>query len=176
MAKIAVLIGDMFEDSEYTEPAKALKEKGHEIVRVGLAEGSTVTGKKKGTEVRINMSAANANPDDFDALFIPGGFSPDILRAEKEPVEFARKFMESGKPVFAICHGPQILITADVLRGRKATGWKSIAQDIRNAGAEFVDAEAVEDGNLVTSRHPGDIPAFVRASLGMLDKRIPLET
>jgi len=168
MAKIAVLIGDMFEDVEYTEPAKAFKKAGHELVRVGLKKNSTVKGKKKGTPVRIGLAVKDARVSDFDALLIPGGYSPDKLRADDNAVAFTREFVESGKPVFSICHGPQILITADVIRGRKITGWKSIVQDIKNAGAEFIDREVVEDGNLVSSRQPGDIPAFVEASLKRL--------
>ncbi len=168
MAKIAVLIGDMFEDVEYTEPAKAFKKAGHDIVHVGLKKDSTVKGKKEGTPVKIGLAVKDAKVSDFDALLIPGGYSPDKLRAYEEAVSFTREFVESGKPVFSICHGPQILITADVIRGRKITGWKSIIQDIKNAGAEFIDREVVEDGNLVSSRQPADIPAFVEASLRKL--------
>jgi protease I len=108
------------------------------------------------------------NPGDFDALLIPGGYSPDKLRVDEDAVRFARDFIQSGKPIFAICHAAQLLITADVLRGRKLTGWKSIVQDIKNAGAEYIDAEVVEDGNLISSRKPSDIPAFVKAALRKL--------
>jgi protease I len=168
MAKIAVLVGDMFEDVEYAEPVKAFRKAGHEIVHVGLKKNSTVKGKKKGTPVKIGLAVKDASVGDFDALLIPGGYSPDKLRADEDAVTFAREFMKSAKPVFSICHGPQILITADVLRGRKVTGWKSIVQDIRNAGAEFIDQEVVEDGNLVSSRQPSDIGAFIEASLKKL--------
>jgi len=169
MSKIAVLIADMFEDSEYLEPVKAFKQAGHEVVHVGLEAGGTVKGKKQRTAVRINMPVRRVSPDDFDALLIPGGYSPDKLRAHEEAVIFARDFVESGKPVFAICHAPQLLITADVLKGRKVTGWKSIIQDIKNAGAEFMDQQVVKDGNLISSRDPGDLPAFIGASLEMLE-------
>jgi protease I len=169
MSKIAVLIADMFEDSEYLEPVKAFKQAGHEVVHVGLEANGTVKGKKQRTEVRINMPVGRVSPDDFDALLIPGGYSPDKLRAHEEAVTFARDFVESGKPVFAICHAPQLLITADVLKGRKVTGWKSIIQDIKNAGAEFLDQQVVRDGNLISSRDPGDLPAFIGASLEMLE-------
>ncbi|HNR12328.1 MAG TPA: type 1 glutamine amidotransferase domain-containing protein [Thermodesulfobacteriota bacterium] len=167
MKKVAALIGNEFEDSEYTDPAEAFFGAGHTIVNVGLEKGATVTGKH-GTAVLIDEPVETAAVDDFDALFIPGGHSPDLLRADKNAVLFVRKFVESGKPVLIICHGPQLLITADVLRGRKTTGWKSIEQDIRNAGAEFVDQEVVVDGNMVASRNPGDIPAFISASLKAL--------
>lgn len=168
MARIAVIITDLFEDSEYTGPAEAFKQAGHEIVHVGLRKGETVKGKKKQTPVTIEKGLKDVSVNDFDALLIPGGYSPDKLRANEEAVKFARDFMESRKPVFAICHAPQLLITADVLKGRRLTGWKSIIQDIKNAGAEFIDAQVVEDGNLISSRQPGDIPAFIKACLERL--------
>ncbi len=168
MANIAVLIADLFEDAEYTEPVKAFREAGHEVVHVGLRANSTVKGKKKQTPVKIEKTVDEVSIDDFDALLIPGGYSPDKLRGEEAPVRFAGSFVKNGKPVFSICHGPQLLITADVLKGRKVTGWKSIVQDIKNAGAEFVDQSVVEDGNLVSSRHPGDLPDFIQACLKRL--------
>jgi len=168
MSHIAVIMTDLFEDSEYTEPAQAFKEAGHTLTHIGLEAGKTVKGKKDDTPVKIDESIANVSVGDFDALLIPGGYSPDKLRADEKPVKFAKEFMESGKPVFAICHAGQLLISADVVRGRKMTGWKSIVQDIKNAGAEFIDAEVVEDDNLVSSRHPGDLPAFIAASLKRL--------
>jgi protease I len=168
MARIAVIIADMFEDSEYTEPVKAFMEAGHEIEHVGLKAGETVKGKKDATPVKVDKAVAGASVNDYDALLIPGGYSPDKLRADEEAVRFAAEFVGSGKPVFVICHGPQLLITAQVLKGRTVTGWKSIKQDILNAGAKFVDAEVVEDGNLVSSRSPADLPAFIRASLERL--------
>lgn len=168
MKKIAVIIGELFEDSEYTEPAKAFKEAGHELVHVGLRAGETVYGKKQKTPVTVDKAVEDVAPSDFDALLIPGGYSPDKLRAEQGPVAFTKEFFESGKPVFSICHAPQLLISADVLRGRKLAGWKSIIQDIKNAGAEFVDDEVVVDGNLVSSRNPGDLPAFIREAMSKL--------
>ncbi len=168
MSRIAVIIDDMFEDSEYTQPAEEFKGKGHELIHIGIKKGGTVKGKKKQTPVQIDKAITDVSVDDFDALLIPGGFSPDKLRAHDEAVEFSKNFMESGKPIFAICHGPQLLISADVLKGRKVTGYKSIIQDIKNAGAEFLDQEVVEDGNLVSSRNPDDLPAFIRVSLSKL--------
>ena len=169
MSKIAVIITDQFEDSEYSKPATAFKKAGHEVIHIGLKAGETVRGKKEETPVTIDKAIKDVNPDAFDALLIPGGYSPDKLRAHDEAVQFARKFMESGKPVFSICHAPQLLITADVLKGRKITGWKSVMQDIKNAGADFVDQEVVEDGNLISSRQPADLPAFIKTSLGKLE-------
>lgn len=169
MSKIAVIITDYFEDAEYTEPVEAFTNAGHETVNIGLAAGTVVKGKKKNTPVTIDKAVTDVSQTDFDALLIPGGFSPDKLRAFDAPVAFVKDFMASGKPVFSICHGPQLLITADVLRGRKVTGFKSIIQDIKNAGADFQDAEVVVDKNLVSSRQPDDLPAFIKESMKLLD-------
>jgi protease I len=168
MGKIAVLITDMFEDSEYAKPAEAFKKAGYELVHVGLKSGVTVKGMKQGTPVKVDKATQEVKTGDFDALFIPGGYSPDILRASEDAVRFVKDFVESGKPVCLICHAAQLLITAQVLKGRKITGWKSIIQDIKNAGAEFIDQEVVEDGNLISSRSPDDLPAFIRACLKKL--------
>jgi protease I len=168
MAKIAVIIDNLFEDSEYNEPAKAFQDKGHQLIHVGLEAGKTVKGKKKGTEVKIDKAVGDVSVEDFDALLIPGGYSPDQLRVDEKAVRFAGDFVKSGKPVFAICHAGQLLVTAQVLKGRRFTGYKSIVQDIKNAGAEFVDQEVVVDGNLVSSRNPNDIPAFVKEALKKL--------
>lgn len=168
MSKIAVLITDMFEDVEYTGPAQGFRSAGHELINIGLKRGSTVKGKKNATPVDIDLAVSEVSSDAFDALLIPGGYSPDQLRVDQDAVDFVRTFVQSGKPVFSICHGPQLLITADVIRGRKMTGFKSIIQDIKNAGAEFLDQEVVEDGNLISSRNPDDVPAFTNAALARL--------
>jgi len=170
MSRIAGLITNMFEDVEYTRPAAAFREAGHDLTHVGLSAGEIVRGKMEQTPVTIDRAASDVSTDDFDALFIPGGYSPDRLRAHDAPVEFVRTFVESGNPVLVICHAPQLLITAQVLRGRKVTGWKSVVQDIKNAGAEYIDREVVIDGNLVSSRKPDDIPAFIEASLAKLEE------
>ncbi|WP_305067307.1 type 1 glutamine amidotransferase domain-containing protein [Methanobrevibacter sp. TMH8] len=168
MSKIVVILGDMFEDVEYTEPIKAFKQNNHEITVVGLEKGQIVKGKRGNASEKIEKSFQDVSINDFDALLIPGGYSPDELRADENAVQFTKKFVESGKPVFAICHAPQILITAKVIKGRKITGWKSIKQDIINAGAIFIDEEVVIDDNIISSRSPADIPAFVKASLKKL--------
>jgi len=170
MSRIAVLMTDMFEDVEYEKPADAFSRAGHELIRVGLSAVSTVRGKR-GMIVKIDRAVHDVHVSDFDALFIPGGYSPDKLRIDDDAVRFAQEFVKSGKPVFGICHAAQLLITAQVLKGRRVTGWKSIIQDIKNAGAEYVDTEVVVDGNLVTSRKPDDIPAFSKAALEMLKSR-----
>jgi len=168
MSRVAVIITDLFEDSEYTEPVKAFQQSGHTIFRIGLKAGETVKGKKAGTHVTVDKAVNDVSVSDFDALLIPGGYSPDKLRVDEDAVNFVREFVQSGKPVFSICHAPQILITADVIRGRKMTGWKSIIQDIKNAGATFIDQELVVDGNLISSRQPADLPPFIEACLAAL--------
>ena len=167
MARIAVLIDNKFEDSEYKKPATAYKKAKHELVIVGVKKG-TVTGENGGLKVKVEKAVTDVSADYFDALFIPGGYSPDQLRSHDEVVTFVKQFAATGKPIFFICHGAQLLITADILKGRKVTGWKSIIQDIKNAGAEYLDAEVVEDGNLISSRCPADIPAFIKATLAKL--------
>ncbi len=169
MGRIAVIVDDYFEDVEYSLPVKRFKEAGHDVVNVGLKEGKTVKGKKEELPVEIEEKVDKSAVKEFDALLIPGGYSPDKLRSHFEAVEFVKEFMESGKPVFSICHGPQLLITADVLKGRTLTGWKSIVQDIKNAGAKYVDSDVVEDGNLITSRGPSDLEVFVKTSLSKLE-------
>jgi len=165
VSKIAVVIGNMFEDSEYTKPAQAFKKAGHQLTHIGIKARQTVRGKHKQKPVKIDRAAKDVSPEQFDALLIPGGYSPDQLRVDEDVVRFVKEFVESGKPVFAICHAGQLLVTAQVLDGRKLTGWKSIVQDIKNAGAQFLDQEVVKDGNLISSRSPDDLPAFIAASL-----------
>ena len=169
MKRIAVLITDMFQDVEYERPAETFIRAGHELVNVGITEGALVKGEH-GMIVKINRSAKEVTANEFDALFIPGGYSPDKLRINPDAVRLAREFFQANKPVFAICHAAQLLITAQVLKGRRVTGWMSIIQDIKNAGGLYEDKEVVVDGNLVSSRKPEDIPAFVKASLEMLNK------
>lgn len=167
--RIACVITDMFEDSEYNEPRKAFVEEGHDVVTIGFEKGKTVKGAKGDVEVTVDVGIDDAKPEDFDALFIPGGYSPDQLRADSRFVNFAKQFMGDEKPVFAICHGPQLLITAKALEGRDATGFKSIQVDLDYAKAKVHDQEVVVCHNqLVTSRQPEDIPAFNRESLKLL--------
>lgn len=169
LKNISVIIDEMFEGSDYAEPASASTTSGHKFTHVGLKEGKKVKGKKEEREVIIDAAIKDVSVDDFDALLIPGGYSPDKLRSHHEAVKFVKDFMGSGKPVFSICHDPQLLISADVLRDRKITGWKPIIQDIENAGAIFIDSEVVEDDNLVSSRSPQDLPVFIETILKKLD-------
>ncbi|MFC4404967.1 type 1 glutamine amidotransferase domain-containing protein [Gracilibacillus xinjiangensis] len=169
MAKIATVITDYFEDVEYTDPAKEFKNAGHEVVTIESEQGKTVKGKQGDATVTIDKGIDDVSPNDFDALFIPGGFSPDMLRADDRFVRFAKHFMDEKKPVLAICHGPQLLITAKTLEGRDVTGFKSIQVDLEYAGGNVHDEEVVVCQNqLVTSRTPDDIPAFIEESKKVL--------
>ncbi|WP_175986952.1 type 1 glutamine amidotransferase domain-containing protein [Bacillus sp. Marseille-Q1617] len=171
MAKVACLLTDMFEDVEFTDPEKALKEAGHEVITIEKEKGKSVKGKQGDATVSIDENIDNVKPEDFDALLLPGGFSPDQLRADDRFVKFTKHFMDEKKPVFAICHGPQLLITAKALEGRHATGFTSIKVDMEYAGATYEDKEVVVCGDqLVTSRTPDDLPAFNRESLKILSK------
>ncbi|WP_026693066.1 type 1 glutamine amidotransferase domain-containing protein [Peribacillus kribbensis] len=165
--KVATLITNLFEDVEYTEPARAFKEAGHQVITIDKQSANEVTGKK-GETVKIDKGIAEVNPADFDALLIPGGFSPDLLREDDRFGEFAKAFIQEGKPVFAICHGPQVLIDTNLLKGVDMTGFKSIRNDLKNAGANYKDEEVVVSKNIVTSRTPDDIPAFNREALKLL--------
>ncbi|KMQ53033.1 ThiJ/PfpI family protein [Chitinispirillum alkaliphilum] len=171
MATIAVLVDNLFEDVEYDAPVEAFKNRGHKVVVLGLKKGALLRGKKGEKEVRVDMEVGSADPNSFDALFVPGGYSPDRLRAHNEPVIFTRAFFDTSKPIFLICHAPQLLISARLLGGRKITGWKSIKQDIKNAGAEFIDSPVVVDENLISSRGPADMSRFIETTLEMLDKQ-----
>ena len=169
--RIALLVEQEFEDSELTGPLEALRAAGATVVLIGPTAHSEYTGKKLGTVVASDIAAGSAKTSDFDALVIPGGHAPDKMRMRHAMVDFTREMMEAGKPVAAICHGPQVLISANTLRGRTLTCWPSIAIDVKNAGGMYVDKPVVEDGNLITSRKPDDIPAFNDAIIRMVSAR-----
>lgn len=167
--KIAVVLDNLFEDVEYTSPVEALKNEGHEITVIGKETG-TVKGKSEDTEVQVDKAISDVKPEDFDALLIPGGFSPDMLRGDEQGRfgEFTKHFVQAEKPVFAICHGPQLLIDTDLLKGKKLTSYLSVRKDLENAGATVVDESVVVDSNIVTSRTPDDLEDFNRESLNLL--------
>lgn len=169
--KVAVLITNLFEDSEYTSPAEALKEAGHEITTIEKKAGNVVKGKKEEAEVTIDKGIDDVNPADFDALLIPGGYSPDQLRKDKRFLDFVIHFDQEKKPIFTICHGPQLLINAEVVEGKKMTSVSQVGIDLINAGAIWEDSELVIDkSGLITSRTPEDLPAFNKAIVGALEK------
>ena len=161
--KVAILVADGFEQVEMTKPRDALEEAGAETKIVSLKSGQIqgMHHADKGDKFDVDLAVADARPEEFDALMIPGGLlNPNALRSNEDALEFARHFFRESKPVAAICHGPQVLISADLVRGRKITSWPAIQADMRNAGARWVDEEVVVDNGLVTSRKPDDIPAF----------------
>ena len=168
--KIACVLGPKFEDSEFQEPYAALRKAGHAVTIVGLEAGAELQGDKGKVTAKVDRSFQDVKPEEFDALLIPGGGSPDKLRAHDQPVAFVKAFMQAGKPVFAICHGPQLLLSADEYKDHRMTAWKTIQGDLKKAGANVVDQEVVVDRNLVTSRQPSDIPAFIRESLKVLEQ------
>nr|WP_255724872.1 type 1 glutamine amidotransferase domain-containing protein [Macrococcus sp. PK] len=168
--KIAVVLDNLFEDVEFTSPVEAFEKEGHEITVIGKEAGSTVKGKSEDTKVQVDKAISDVKPEDFDALLIPGGFSPDMLRGDEQGRfgEFTKAFVSNEKPVFAICHGPQLLIDTDLLKGKKLTSYLSVRKDLENAGATVVDESVVVDSNIVTSRTPDDLEDFNRESLALL--------
>jgi len=164
--KALILSADNFEDSELLVPFYRLQEAGVEVTVASLNRG-TITGKH-GYEVAVDKTLDQVNPDDFAILVLPGGKAPAALRTEQQVLDIARNFFTHVKPVAAICHGPQILISAGLLMGRRATCFRSVADELKEAGALYEDREVVVDGNLVTSRQPADLPAFMRGTMKLL--------
>jgi protease I len=163
---VAVLATEGFEQSELLDPAGALQEAGASVLVV-TPEGEAIRGwkgKEWGQTIKADMSLGDADPGDFNALLLPGGvINSDNLRTSIAAQDFVRHFFEVDKPVFVICHGAQILIDAELVDGRKMTSYHAISADLINAGAEWEDAEVVEDGQLISSRDPDDLPAFCGA-------------
>lgn len=163
--RVAILATDGVEQVELTEPRKALDAAGANT-RVVSPKSGSIKGwnhTEWGEQIPVDVPLDRASPDDFDALLLPGGvMNPDHLRTNRSAVNFVRAFFEAGKPVAAICHGPWMLVEADVVRGRNVTSWPSLQTDLRNAGANWTDSQVVTDHGLVTSRKPDDIPAFNR--------------
>jgi protease I len=167
--RVLIIATDGFEDSELLEPRRILIDRGADVTLASLKKGE-IKGDK-GATITADVAIDDVNERDFDALVLPGGVAnPDKLRMNAKVVETVRRFVESGRPTAAICHGPWLLAEADVLKGRTVTSWPSIRTDLRNAGAEVVDREAVTDGNLVTSRKPQDIPAYTEAFIELVEK------
>jgi len=173
MAKVAMILAGMFEDAEFREPFDRLSAAGHEVVVIGSEAHQPLTGKKGKETVTPEVSVGEVSADRFDGLVIPGGYSPDHLRLDERMVALTRDIFEAGKPVAAVCHAGWLLAEAGIAEGRIVTSWPSIKTDLINAGARWVDREVVEDGNLITSRKPADLPAFSAAILRQLEGRIP---
>lgn len=171
--KVAILATDGFEQVELTQPKANLEKAGAKVDVLSIKEGEIKGWDKTdwGEMVKVDKLVSNARPSDYDALVLPGGqINPDKLRIDKTAVAFVREFAQSGKPVAAICHGPWTLIEADVVRGRTMTSWPSLRTDLKNAGANWIDQEVAESGNIITSRKPEDIPAFSKALEEALSK------
>ena len=168
--RVAILVEEDFEDRELVGPLEALRNAGATVTIVGPTAGAEFRGKRGNAVVTSDLAAGAASIRNFDALVIPGGYAPDKMRMRHAMVDLARDAMDAGKPVAAICHGPQLLISANVLHGRTLTCWPSIAIDLKNAGGLYVDKPVVEDGNLITSRKPDDVPVFCEAIIRALTK------
>ncbi|HLO25301.1 MAG TPA: type 1 glutamine amidotransferase domain-containing protein [Geobacteraceae bacterium] len=166
--KALIISADSFEDSELLVPYYRLKEEGI-AVDVASPAGGTIRGKH-GYEVKADVSLAGVNPDDYALLVLPGGKAPEAVREEAAALEICRRFFARGKPVAAICHGPQTLISAGLLKGRRVTCYRTVADEMKEAGALYEDSTVVVDGNLVTSRQPADLPDFMREMMKLLKR------
>jgi protease I len=168
--RVAVLAEDLYEELELWYPVLRLREAGAEVVIVGTGSSDTYAGKH-GYPVTVDVAAGEVGAENFDALVVPGGYAPDRLRRYPAVNALAREVFLQGKIVAAICHGAWVLVSADVLRGRTATCFHSIKDDVINAGADYVDREVVRDGNLITSRQPDDLPAFLQEIVAGLERQ-----
>jgi protease I len=167
--KIALLVENMYEDMEVWYPFYRLKEEGYDVKSIGSGSAKEYKGKY-GYPIVVDLDVQNANPDEYDAVVIPGGFSPDFMRRVPEMIEFVKKLGAKGKLLAAICHGPWMLVSANMLKGKTITSFFAIKDDVINAGAKWVDQEVVIDGNIITSRKPTDLPAFCKAIIKYLQK------
>lgn len=165
--KVAIPVESMFNTFEFWYPYYRLKEAGAEVTVVGSGSAETYTGKP-GTEVKVDASIEQVSADDFDGIVVPGGYAPDIMRRYPKMVQLVKNLYDDGKVVAAICHAGWMLASAKILAGKKVTSFFAIKDDLVHAGAEWVDQEVVVDGNLITSRTPDDLPAFMRAVIAVM--------
>jgi len=166
--RIAILAEQDFEDVELMEPLKAMKEAGAQIFIVGSGSQTSYQGKRGKITIKVDIDADKVRAEDFDAVIIPGGYAPDKMRLHQPMIDLVRKAHDLGKVIAAVCHGPQLLISAGIVSGRRLTSWPSVAIDLKNAGAIWVDEPLVKDGNIITSRRPSDLPLFNRAIIQAL--------
>ncbi len=166
---VACLLGDGFEDSEFRVPYDRLREAGYRVDVIGTEAGEQVAGKKGDERVTVERGIDEVRAAEYDALLIPGGHSPDHLRADDRFVSFVRAFDGTQRPIAAVCHGPQLLMSAGLVRGRRLTAWKTIQQDLLEMGADVADEQVVEDRNWITSRQPSDLDAFSAAFVRALE-------
>jgi len=177
-ARVLIVATDGFEEWELFGPRQILQEKGADVVLASLTLDpiQATVHDDPGRTIKPDLTIDQANADDFDALILPGGVrNPDKLRIHGNVIELIRRFDEQGKPIGAICHGPWLLVEADLLRGRTATSWPSIRTDLRNAGANVVDQSSITDGNIVTSRKPDDVEAFTNALIDLIENEPEVE-
>jgi len=166
--RVACLLGSDFEDSEFRAPYDRLRKEGYQVDIIGTKAGQEVKGKKGKEIVKIEKSVDEVRPEDYAALLIPGGGSPDHLRADQRFVEFVKRFDALRRPLAAVCHGPQLLLSARLVKGRTLTAWTTIQGDLQQAGANVKDEQVVLDQNWITSRKPEDLPAFSEALIQAL--------
>lgn len=166
--RIAILAEEDFEDSEIVEPLRAMKDAGARVVIVGSSTKQSYKGKRGNATITVDVTADKVKAEDFDAIIVPGGHAPDKMRLHQPMIDLVGKAHDLGKVVAAVCHGPQLLISADIVRGRRMTSWPSVAVDLKNAGANWVDEPVVQDGNLITSRKPADLRRFNKAIIEAL--------
>jgi protease I len=171
--KVACLLGEGFEDSEFRKPYDALRAAGHVVDIIGPKAGVHLEGKAGKEDIKADKGIADVRPEDYDLLLIPGGYSPDHLRKDTRFVDFVRAFDDSKRPIAAVCHGPQLMMSAGIVHaGRKLTAWDTVQGDLRYTGAEVVDQPVVIDGNWVTSRMPDDLEQFDQAILNVMSERV----
>jgi protease I len=169
--RVGILIEQGFEDSEFVETVRALSDSGAVVVIIGSESGAKYRGMRGKARTTVDSTPENVRIDQLDALVIPGGNAPDKMRLNQSMVDLVRRAHDLGKIVAAICHGPQLLISADMVKGRRITSWPSIAVDLTNAGATWVDESVVEDGNIITARRPADLPRFNKTMIDALRKK-----
>lgn len=167
--KVLIISADNFEDSELLVPYYRMLEEGHDVDIASMKKGN-IRGKK-GYEVEANKAINDVNSGDYDLLILPGGKAPEEIRKEQKALEIASDFFDRNRPVAAICHGPQTLISAGLMKGRHATCYRSVAQEMKDAGADYEDKEVIVDRNLITSRVPSDLPAFMREIMRKIERK-----
>jgi len=166
--RIAILAEEGFEDSELIVPMWGMKNAGAKVLIVGSGSKETYQGKRGSVAIRVDTTADKVKAEDFDAIIIPGGYAPEKMLQHKSMVELVKKANELGKVIAAVCHGPQLLIAAGIVKGRCLTSWPAVGAELKKAGAEWVDEAVVRDGNLITSRKPADLPRFNKAIIEAL--------
>jgi len=170
--RVGILVEQGFEDSELVEIMRAMSDSGAVVITIGSGSSASYRGLRGKVRARVDSTAENVRVDQLDALVIPGGYAPDKMRLHQSMVDLVKNAHDSGKVVAAICHGPQLLISAEVVKGRRVTSWPSIAIDLANAGATWVDEPVVQDRNVITAGKPADLPRFSKAVIDALRKKV----